>query len=390
MGAGLSTQLEGSFPASSNRLLAQFSSPGPLTAAEERSEAVSVLAKRHVPALALCNPNMWPVDVSYCWHDGSPVYTECSPGRRQTVVRHEQLIAGEFMPPPPDFGNPKHYIDAPGRGPTSHPTAEGWATAWARIQGTDPATAPYPPTQYVHAFWLNRALGLLALQYWFFYPFNDWVNRHEGDWEHVVVVLEGSNQRSQPDDFALLTTFFYFHEWMAEPKRFLHLGGLTPAHRHPVVFVGGQGDMWDLWRCSHHQSGGSYAWPGRYRNAGSDRGWIFSPAEQVATPQRFLDPEAFRLVMLPEPQRVSRDTSPELWWLRWNLYFGQKRLLGDMPLAGLIGMDHPPPQPGRHGDWNMRRYRSIWPGHEPTPPLPTLPAQWQRRVLPRVAPAAVT
>jgi hypothetical protein len=40
-----------------------------------------------------------------------------------------------------------------------------------------------------------RAGGYVALQYWFFYPFNDWrsriygVNDHEADWEQVVVYL---------------------------------------------------------------------------------------------------------------------------------------------------------------------------------------------------------
>jgi hypothetical protein len=29
----------------------------------------------------------------------------------------------------------------------------------------------------------------LVLQYWFFYPFNDGTNNHEGDWEHVSVII---------------------------------------------------------------------------------------------------------------------------------------------------------------------------------------------------------
>ncbi len=45
-----------------------------------------------------------------------------------------------------------------------------------------------------------RTSGYVALQYWFFYPFNDWrsriygVNDHEADWEQVVVYLA-----EQPD-----------------------------------------------------------------------------------------------------------------------------------------------------------------------------------------------
>lgn len=40
-----------------------------------------------------------------------------------------------------------------------------------------------------------RAGGYIALQYWMFYPFNDWrsriygVNDHEADWELLVIVV---------------------------------------------------------------------------------------------------------------------------------------------------------------------------------------------------------
>ena len=35
----------------------------------------------------------------------------------------------------------------------------------------------------------RRKPGRLALQYWFYYPFNDWNNKHETDWEFVQVVF---------------------------------------------------------------------------------------------------------------------------------------------------------------------------------------------------------
>lgn len=48
---------------------------------------------------------------------------------------------------------------------------------------------------FAHAFiWDDTASHAAAryaliLQYWFFYPFNDAVNQHEGDWEHINVVV---------------------------------------------------------------------------------------------------------------------------------------------------------------------------------------------------------
>ena len=47
-------------------------------------------------------------------------------------------------------------------------------------------------TVYAH---IAREAGhpdLLALQYWFFWYFNDWNNRHEGDWEGIQLLFEAS------------------------------------------------------------------------------------------------------------------------------------------------------------------------------------------------------
>ena len=35
--------------------------------------------------------------------------------------------------------------------------------------------------------------GKLALQYWFFYPFNDFNNTHEGDWEMTQLVFDAAD-----------------------------------------------------------------------------------------------------------------------------------------------------------------------------------------------------
>lgn len=38
----------------------------------------------------------------------------------------------------------------------------------------------------------------LVLQYWFFYPYNDGGNNHEGDWEHIHVIVSPKNLVTQP------------------------------------------------------------------------------------------------------------------------------------------------------------------------------------------------
>ena len=48
-------------------------------------------------------------------------------------------------------------------------------------------------TTYAHVVTDPAHPGKLALQYWFFYVFNDWNNLHEGDWEMIQLVFEAPN-----------------------------------------------------------------------------------------------------------------------------------------------------------------------------------------------------
>ena len=45
------------------------------------------------------------------------------------------------------------------------------------------------PTVYAHVATDPSFPGKLALQYWFYYVFNDWNNTHEGDWEMIQLDL---------------------------------------------------------------------------------------------------------------------------------------------------------------------------------------------------------
>jgi hypothetical protein len=48
------------------------------------------------------------------------------------------------------------------------------------------------PTVYAHVATEAAYPDRLALQYWFYYPFNDWNNLHEGDWEMIQLVFPAS------------------------------------------------------------------------------------------------------------------------------------------------------------------------------------------------------
>jgi hypothetical protein len=73
------------------------------------------------------------------------------------------------------------YLDFPGDGESS------WRRAHRRHDPRRSSIAMHP---FVHEdSTLGDARFTLVLQYWFFYPFNDGGNNHEGDWEHINVAL---------------------------------------------------------------------------------------------------------------------------------------------------------------------------------------------------------
>ena len=49
------------------------------------------------------------------------------------------------------------------------------------------------PTVYAHVVTEPGRPGKVSLQYWFFYPFNDFNNTHEGDWEMIQLVFDAAD-----------------------------------------------------------------------------------------------------------------------------------------------------------------------------------------------------
>jgi hypothetical protein len=54
-------------------------------------------------------------------------------------------------------------------------------------------TEGHTPAVYAHVARQPDAPGRLALQYWFFYIFNDFNNTHEGDWEMIQLVFDAGS-----------------------------------------------------------------------------------------------------------------------------------------------------------------------------------------------------
>src|SRR5262245_38651744 len=220
----------------------------------------------------------WPVSVRYSWSAGADLQSR-TVGEGGAILRTGTAVANadldrrawDGLPVRDASGNRiEYWIDGPGDDRRRDGLTE-WRNHWR-------AAADRTPTQYAHLFWLNRASGQLVVQYWFFYPYNEWINHHEGDWEHINVILSGPSRLGRASDYRVAGIEFYFHGARLDVEQPMLTGG------HAVVFVGGQGHV--LWWSGAH-SGGSYPRPATYPGAGGGL-WPLQIADDARTPVRLI------------------------------------------------------------------------------------------------------
>jgi hypothetical protein len=74
----------------------------------------------------------------------------------------------------------RYFLDFPGNPLKPGCTYERWSREISKGK---------PATVYAHVATEPGKPGLLALQYWLYYVYNDWNNKHEGDWEMLQLVF---------------------------------------------------------------------------------------------------------------------------------------------------------------------------------------------------------
>ncbi|TDI72705.1 MAG: hypothetical protein E2O84_08405, partial [Bacteroidetes bacterium] len=168
-----------------------------------------------------------------------------------------------------------------------------------------------------------------VMQFWLYYPYNDGGNNHEGDWEHINVVIAPKNEveklqsaetveeiingdysdRSAPSkELVIKRVEYYFHHYVirldySKPNVYVQKNvwdaqidrlpreqvgvegtwkiirnraywddGETVVNTHPVIFVGADNKGWDQFLAApggrNRDSHGSYPAPGLYRSIG--------------------------------------------------------------------------------------------------------------------------
>ena len=193
------------------------------------------------------------------------------------------------------------------------------------LDGWDPHPpgSSFSPTTYVH-FFVDAISPVI--QYWFFYPYNDWVNNHEGDWEHINLRITSTD----PEAAEITGATYFFHELVAT----VYLEELVLVEdTHPVIFVGGYGEKSYSPCGSGSFCGGdgnfgpgshaSYPVPGLWHNVGSGQVPGGDPADDNAYRcGQYIHYEDLAIKILPEPETINFSENPRQSWITADFKWG--------------------------------------------------------------------
>lgn len=223
------------------------------------------------------------------------------------------------------------YFDFPGDNP------QEWWEVYGKFRSGPDSLLWAQPTVYAHPFLDSQKR--VIIQYWYFFPINDFIGNHEGDWEHINVIV--SSDRARVEE-----VHYYFHARSVN----LPQGKYKPEMRdgtHPVVYMGGRAYMivdYPIRFFTKERNSGSH---GCYPYAGEWEGAMgLAHTESVSKPDkdstRVIPYHKFRVILTPEPTRIDYKRRPEVlkeWaWLllpvRWGFpsapSFGMEIKLADV------------------------------------------------------------
>ena len=183
------------------------------------------------------------------------------------------------------------YLDFPGSPLDPGCRYEKWAR---EIAGDAPTTA------YAHVVTQPGKPGKLALQYWFYYPFNDFNNKHESDWEMIQLMFDAG---SAADALNRRPTEVGYSQHQGAERADWTDPKLEKQGNHPVVFAAAG---------SHADFFSNNLWLGH----GAQEGF---GCDDTRTPSRDLRTQA---VLLPDAPPTS--SSAPYAWLTFKGHWGQQ------------------------------------------------------------------
>jgi hypothetical protein len=259
-------------------------------AAHAASSPEQQLADKYAPVVGLKKQS------KPCSTDGEPyrpVPVETIFGKRDVrllddngdIVKTAPTAADLYRHPGVDM-----HVDLPGDPLDPGCTYEEWARRMSAGEAT---------TAYAHVVTEPGKPDKLALQYWFYYVFNDWNNKHESDWEMVQLMFDA------PDAATALKrrpTEIGYSQHSGAEKADWGDSKLSKRGNHPIVYPG---------RASHANYFSQSLWLGH----GAAEGF---GCDDTRTPTTL---EQTHVILLPDKPSGADDPFA---WLGYQGHWGQK------------------------------------------------------------------
>ncbi|WP_328530971.1 hypothetical protein OG984_07550 [Nocardioides sp. NBC_00368] len=201
----------------------------PAAAAEpdDATDAEAQLAERYAPVMMLVDqPDACGPGEPYVPSDVDAMMGESSVALRGPWTDRDLITVGPTAEQL-SAGLEGYALDEPGNPLKPGCDYERWATG---VWGSDPQ-----PTIYAHVATESGIEDRIAIQYFFFYPFNDYNNKHEADWERIQVELPVGDVEAaletDPDQV------LYAQHYGAERALWSDDKLQIDEETHPVVYV---------------------------------------------------------------------------------------------------------------------------------------------------------
>lgn len=229
LGLALATLLLGAAPAVADEASGTEGSmtAGADTPTSAAPEAEQQLAETYAPVMMLvAQPEACGPGEPYVPRDVDPLFGEPSIALRGPWTDRD-LVAVAPTAEDLSVGLDGYALDQPGDPLKPGCTYEEWAGS---VWGPDPE-----PTIYARIVTQSGVDDRLALEYWFYYPFNDYNNKHESDWERIQVEFPVGDAEAalETDPDVVLYSQHYGAERSAWGDDKLEVDDGT----HPVVYV---------------------------------------------------------------------------------------------------------------------------------------------------------
>ena len=270
------------------------------------------------------------------------------------LTGHEPIHFGPILSDGTFF--PTHilrtYFDYPGG------DRESWEAAYFPEEDDDDSHAGwrFPNTAYFRVFERDSSdnYGSVVIKYYFFYPFNDWANNHEGDWPRVNVMVtsrDATKAEIHGVDYTFHGKGITYYNITDNPSTTNNIReSIAPVGgRHPVVYVSAGGH-------------GHFPTPGHYEDGGralvdedlTPYGLVLHP-EIVDSDKNQDIAQSYDLVWLPKPVKTldnNMGLDPEMSWLGSYVSWGTPKV-ASLPLT-----DNDGPEGPFYSGWGKIRYDS--------------------------------